>query len=47
MVVYSCNPSTGEAEAGEQEFKANLGYIARPCFKINEKKKKTYSKQNK
>jgi hypothetical protein len=30
MVVRACNTSTGEAEE-DGGFKANLGYIARPC----------------
>jgi hypothetical protein len=42
MVVYTCNPSLGETEAGRSwiwgmlgqyhEFKARLGYIARHCI---------------
>jgi hypothetical protein len=29
-VVQTCNPSTWEAEAGDQEFEDSLGYGARP-----------------
>jgi hypothetical protein len=32
MMVYTCNPSTLEAEEDNQEFEANLGYTARPLF---------------
>jgi hypothetical protein len=42
MVAYTCNPSTQEAEAGDREFKANLGYIVRPYLKkkkVSKKKK--------
>jgi hypothetical protein len=33
FVVYVCNPSTWEADTEDPEFEANLGYIARLCFK--------------
>jgi hypothetical protein len=28
MVVYACNPSTWETEAGDSELKVSLGYVA-------------------
>lgn len=34
MVVYTCNPSMQEAEAGGlPRFKVSLGYSVRPCLK--------------
>jgi hypothetical protein len=35
VVVHTCNPSAREAKAGEEDhkFRANLGYIVRPCLK--------------
>lgn len=33
VVVYACNPSTQEVEAGDQVFQASLDYITRPCLK--------------
>jgi hypothetical protein len=35
MVAHTCDPSTEEAEAGEEDhkFKANLDYNTRPCLK--------------
>jgi hypothetical protein len=35
VAVYTCNPSTWEAEAGRSWVKDNLGYIAEPCLKKN------------
>jgi hypothetical protein len=37
MVVPACNPSTREAEAKDQEFKASLGYIASSGLKQRNK----------
>lgn len=38
VVAQACNLSTSEAEAKESTwFKANLGYIVRPCFKKRER----------
>jgi hypothetical protein len=33
VVAHTCNFSTWEAEMGDHKFKANLGYIVRPCLK--------------
>jgi hypothetical protein len=33
ILMHTCHPSTGEAEAGGSEFESSLGYIARPCLK--------------
>jgi hypothetical protein len=35
MMMYICNssPGLGEAEAGDREFKSNLGYTVRFCLK--------------
>jgi hypothetical protein len=33
-VTHACNPSTQEAEAGDCEFEASLGYIVIPSLKI-------------
>jgi hypothetical protein len=38
IVEKSYNPSTQEAEAEDREIEASLCYIARPCFK-NENRK--------
>jgi hypothetical protein len=38
MVVHACNPSSQEDEAGTQEFKASLVYIARSCSKKRRRK---------
>lgn len=33
-MAYTCNPSSGEAEAGGlPEFKVSLYYVVRPCLK--------------
>jgi hypothetical protein len=41
-VVKACNPAPGSACINRRiEFKASLGYRARPCLKIN--KQKTYT----
>lgn len=31
IVVHTCNPSTGETEAGNPEYRVSLGRV-RPCF---------------
>jgi hypothetical protein len=48
MVAHTCNLSTQEAEAGEWEFKASLGYnyIASPCPKEKERRKGGRKKEN-
>jgi hypothetical protein len=33
VVVYACNPSTMEVEAGGSEFEVSLGYIMKPYIK--------------
>jgi hypothetical protein len=37
--VIHCNPSTWEAEAGDAEFGANLGYTVRPSLKTKNREK--------
>jgi hypothetical protein len=40
VVVRACNPITQEVEAGDQEFKASLGYIhPKPLVLKNRKNK--------
>jgi hypothetical protein len=34
MMIHACKPSTLEAEVG-LVFKANIGYMVRPCLKQN------------
>jgi hypothetical protein len=47
MVAHTCNLSTQEAKAGEdQEFKAILSYTVRPCLKKTTTKPQTTNEQN-
>jgi hypothetical protein len=34
-VVHICNPRLRKQKQEDHEFQANMGYIARPCLKIN------------
>jgi hypothetical protein len=40
VVVHACNLSTQEYEPKDCEFEARPGYIARPCLRKKERKKK-------
>jgi hypothetical protein len=35
VVAHACDPSSWEAEEEESHLKASLGYIVKPCLKIN------------